>query len=45
MQYVEIELDPGEAASGEAGAMMMQDGIEVDIVLGNGSSQHGGLMG
>jgi len=31
MQYVEIELDPGEAAIGEAGAMMMmQDGIEMD---------------
>lgn len=28
MQYVEVELDPGEAAIGEAGAMMyMQDGI------------------
>jgi uncharacterized protein (AIM24 family) len=31
MQYVEIELDPGEAAIGEAGAMMMmQDGVEMD---------------
>ncbi|WP_334189479.1 AIM24 family protein, partial [Noviherbaspirillum sp.] len=29
MQYVEVELDPGEAAVGEAGMMMfMQDGIE-----------------
>ncbi|MFN7277870.1 MAG: AIM24 family protein, partial [Betaproteobacteria bacterium] len=28
MQYVEIELDPGEAAIGEAGSMMyMQDQI------------------
>jgi uncharacterized protein (TIGR00266 family) len=46
MQYVEIELDPGEAAVGEAGAMMMmQDGIEMDTVFGDGSSQQGGLFG
>ena len=48
MQYVEIELDPGEAAIGEAGAMMMmQDGIEMDTVFGDGSaqSQQGGLFG
>ncbi|MBM3396595.1 MAG: AIM24 family protein, partial [Betaproteobacteria bacterium] len=33
MQYVEIELDPGEAAIGEAGGMMfMQDGIALDTV-------------
>lgn len=48
IQYVEVELDPGEAAIGEAGAMMMmQDGIEMDTVFGDGSaqSQQGGLMG
>jgi uncharacterized protein (TIGR00266 family) len=46
MQYVEIELDPGEAAMGEAGAMMMmQDGIEMDTVFGDGSAQQGGLFG
>jgi uncharacterized protein (TIGR00266 family) len=47
IQYVEIELDPGEAAVGEAGAMMMmQDGIEMDTVFGDGSSQaQSGLMG
>jgi uncharacterized protein (TIGR00266 family) len=46
MQYVEIELDPGEAAIGEAGAMMMmQDGIEMDTVFGDGSPQQGGLFG
>jgi uncharacterized protein (TIGR00266 family) len=45
MQYVEIELDPGEAAIGEAGAMMMmQDGIEMDTVFGDGSAQQGGLF-
>ena len=45
MQYVEIELDPGEAAIGEAGAMMyMQDGIEMDTVFGDGSQQ-GGFFG
>ena len=48
IQYVEIELDPGEAAVGEAGAMMMmQDGIEMDTVFGDGSAQsaQGGLLG
>ncbi|MEY5024617.1 MAG: hypothetical protein RLZZ244_145 [Verrucomicrobiota bacterium] len=45
MQYVEIELDPGEAAIGEAGAMMMmQEGIEMDTVFGDGSPQTGGLF-
>ena len=46
MQYVEIELDPGEAAIGEAGAMMMmQAGVEMDTVFGDGSAQQGGLFG
>ena len=46
MQYVEIELDPGEAAIGEAGAMMMmQDGVEMDTIFGDGSAQQSGLMG
>jgi uncharacterized protein (TIGR00266 family) len=46
MQYVEIELDPGEAAIGEAGAMMMmQDGIDMDTIFGDGSAQQGGLFG
>ena len=46
LQFVEIELDPGEAAVGEAGAMMyMQDGISMDTVFGDGSAQESGLMG
>lgn len=46
MQYVEIELDPGEAAVGEAGMMMfMQDGIEMETVFGDGSAAQSGLMG
>ncbi len=45
MQYVEVELDPGEAAVGEAGAMMyMQSDIQMDTVFGDGSQQ-GGLFG
>ena len=45
MQYVEVELDPGEATIGEAGAMMyMEDGIEMDTVFGDGSQQ-GGFFG
>lgn len=43
MQFVEVELDPGEAAIGEAGSMMfMESGIEMDTVFGDGSSQQGG---
>jgi len=46
MQFVEVELDPGEAAIGEAGAMMyMQDNIQMDTVFGDGSQQTGGFMG
>ena len=46
MQYVEIELDPGEAAIGEAGMMMyMQDGIDMDTVFGDGSATQSGLLG
>jgi uncharacterized protein (TIGR00266 family) len=44
MQFVEIELDPGEAAIAEAGAMMyMSEPIRMDTVFGDGSEQ-GGLM-
>ncbi len=46
MQFVEIELDPGEAAVGEAGSMMFMDaGIAMDTVFGDGSSSSGGLFG
>ncbi len=46
MQFVEIELDPGESAVAEAGAMMyMTAGIEMQTVFGDGSqSQSGGLF-
>ena len=40
MQYVEVELDPGEAAIGEAGSLML-----MDAVFGDGSAQQGGLFG
>ncbi len=37
MQYVEIELDPGEAAVGEAGSMMYMDaGVGMEAVFGDG---------
>jgi uncharacterized protein (TIGR00266 family) len=46
MQFVEVELDPGEAAIGEAGSMMFMDaGIGMDTVFGDGSPQTGGLFG
>jgi uncharacterized protein (TIGR00266 family) len=46
MQYVEIELDPQETAMAEPGAfMMMDDGIQMQTVFGDGSQQQGGLLG
>jgi uncharacterized protein (TIGR00266 family) len=47
MQFVEIELDPGEAAVGEAGSMMfMEAGIAMDTVFGDGRQNvGGGLLG
>jgi len=46
MQFVEIELDPQEAALAEAGAMMyMEDGIEMETIFGDGTKQQSGFMG
>ncbi|WP_407429912.1 TIGR00266 family protein [Arcticibacter sp.] len=46
MQYVEVELDPNETAVAEPGAfMMMDDGIQMQTIFGDGSQQSGGLMG
>ena len=41
MQFVEVELDPGEAAIGEAGSMMFMDGgIGIDTPGLHGLEQH-----
>lgn len=46
MQYVEIELDPQETAIAEAGAfMMMDDGIQMQTIFGDGSKQQSGILG
>jgi len=48
MQFVKIELDPGEAVVGEAGAMMyLEDGLQMQTIFGDGSqqAQQGGFMG
>ena len=47
MQYVEIELDPNETAIAESGAfMMMDDGIQMQTIFGDGSAQQtGGIFG
>ena len=43
MQFVEVELDPGEAAVGEAGSLMYMDaGISMDTVFGDGRQNSGG---
>jgi len=40
MQYVEVELDPNETAVAEPGAfMMMDDGIQMETMFGDGSQQ------
>ena len=46
MQYVEIELDPNETAMSEAGSfMMMDDGVQMETIFGDGSQQEGaGLL-
>jgi len=45
MQFVEVELDPGESVVAEAGGMMyMQDGIEMNTIFGDGGGQDGGFM-
>lgn len=46
MQYVEIELDPQETAIAESGAfMMMDDGIQMETIFGDGSKQQQGFLG
>jgi len=46
MQFVEVELDPGESAIAEAGSMMyMTAGIEMETIFGDGSQQRSGVVG
>ena len=46
MQFVEVELDPQEAALAEAGGMMyMEDGIEMETIFGDGTAQTSGFLG
>lgn len=45
MQFVEIELDPGESAVAEAGSMMFKHPeIEMTSIFGDGSGQEGGFL-
>jgi len=45
MQFVAIELDPGEAAVAEAGGMFyMDDGIGMETIFGDGSQQQRGFV-
>jgi len=42
MQFVEVELDPGESAIAEAGALMYKDAVvQMDTVFGDGSGASG----
>jgi uncharacterized protein (TIGR00266 family) len=47
LQFVEVELDPDETAIAESGAMMMMDdGIKMETIFGDGSQQQqSGLLG
>ena len=46
MQYVEIELDPTETAVAESGSfMMMDDGIDMQTIFGDGTQQQKGIFG
>ena len=45
LQYVEVELDPGEKVIGEAGTMMyMEEGIGYEAMMGDGSKADEGVM-
>ncbi len=45
MQYVEVELDPNETAVAEPGAfMMMDDGISMETLFGDGSQQQSSIL-
>ena len=46
LQYVEIELEPGETAIAESGSfLMMEDGIRMNTIFGDGRNQEKGFMG
>lgn len=46
MQYVSIELDPQESVVAEPGAfMMMDDGIQMETLFGDGSQENTGFLG
>lgn len=46
MQYVEIELDPQEIVVAESGSfMMMESGIKMETIFGDGSQQQSGVLG
>jgi uncharacterized protein (TIGR00266 family) len=46
LQFVEVELDPGESVVAEAGAMMYMDSsIEMETIFGDGSQEQTGLWG
>ena len=46
LQFVEVELDPGETVIAEAGAMMyMEDGLAFETKMGDGSQPSAGFMG
>ena len=46
MQYVEVELEPGKGAVGEAGSLFfLEQGVDLEAVLGDGSEQQSGMFG
>ncbi|MBP6361963.1 MAG: TIGR00266 family protein [Novosphingobium sp.] len=46
LQFLEIELDPGESAVAEAGAMVWKDSsVAMSTVFGDGRGAEGGFMG
>ncbi|RMH01097.1 MAG: TIGR00266 family protein [Planctomycetota bacterium] len=46
MQFVEVDLDPGETVVSEAGAMLyMTAGVRMETHLGDPSEEDGGLLG
>ncbi|MBT3983261.1 MAG: TIGR00266 family protein [Bacteriovoracaceae bacterium] len=45
LQFVEVELDPGETIVGEAGSMMyMEEGVSFEAKMGDGSNPDAGVF-
>ena len=46
LQFIEVELDPGDSCVAEAGSLMYKEAaIGMETIFGDGSAEEGGLLG